>query len=427
MKKYVSERFGERYYHEKLDNGLNVYLMPKRDYSVSYVVLATKYGSLDNEFIPHNQSEYVKVPLGIAHFLEHKMFEMPSNIDINAMFAKIGADVNAYTTYDHTGYFFSTTRNLTEALNLLLDFVQIQGYTKESVEEEMGIIEQELLMYLDNPNIRLQIESFKTMYEKNLVREDIGGTTVSIKDINKELLDLCYENFYNPNNMCLVIVGKFDLKEILEVIKSNQVTSKYLNQQNIKRKYYVETKEVHQKYNEIMMDVIIPKVSVNLKLGYEELSIEELVKKDYAISALMYQEFDITSDFYQTAEKANIINNSFDFDVVLEETYGHITITTDTYQPQAFITEVVSRLKQMSKITVSRETFNRYKRITEAQILRKMNSVEYFGNMLIESHFHKIEMFKYLEMIKQLKYEDVLTVRKYFVEEAISVMVIKNQ
>lgn len=426
MKKYVSEHFREIYYHEKLDNGLNVYLMPKSDYSVSYAILATKYGSLDNEYIPHNQSEYVKVPLGIAHFLEHKMFEMPSNLDVNAMFAKIGADVNAYTTYDHTAYFFSTTRNLMEALNLLLDFVQTKGYTKESIEEERGIIEQELLMYLDNPNIRLQIESFKTMYEKNLVREDIGGTTASIIDINKELLDLCYENFYNPNNMCLVIVGKFNLEEIVKVIKNNQSNKNYLNQQNIKRKYYVETKEVYQKYNEITMDVIIPKVSVNLKLGYEELSIEELIKKDYAISALMYQEFDITSDFYQKAEKANIINNSFDFDVVLEETYGHITITTDTYQTQAFITEVVNCLKRMAKISISQETFNRYKRITEAQILRKMNSVEYLGNMLIESHFHKIEMFKHLEMIKQLKYEDVLTARKYFVEDAISVMVIKN-
>lgn len=426
MKKYVSEHFKETYYYEKIDNGLNVFLMPKDGFSVSYAVLTTKYGSLDNKFIPNNQSEYVELPLGIAHFLEHKMFEMPSKIDVNSLFAEIGADVNAYTTYDYTGYYFSTTRNLPKALNLLLDFVQTKGYTPESIEEERGIIEQELLMYLDDPNIRLQIEALKTMYQKNLVRDDIGGTISSIKNINMELLDLCYENFYTPYNMCLVVIGKFNLEEIVKIIKSNQNNKKYINQQDIKRKYYVETQEVYQKYNEITMDVMIPKVSVNLKLGYEALSIEKLIKKDYALSALMYQEFDITSDFYQKTENTNIINNSFDYDVVLEKTYGYITLTTDTYQPQVFITEVVNHLKKMSKIEVSQESFERYKKITEARILKKMNNVEYLGNVLIESYFDKIEMFRYLELIKELAYDDVLGVRKYFVEEAISVVVIKN-
>lgn len=424
MKKYISEHLQEEYYHEILDNGLNVYLMPKNDYSVSYAILATKYGSIDNEFIPYDSDDYVKVPLGIAHFLEHKMFEMPNNIDVNASFAKIGADVNAYTTYDHTGYFFSTTRNFAEALELLLDFVQTKGYTKSSISEEMGIIEQELLMYMDNPNVRLQIESLKTMYENNSIREDIGGTIHSIKEINKELLDLCYENFYHPHNMCLVIVGKFVLEEVLELIKSNQKNKTYSDIEDIKRKYYVETNQVFQKNKELNMDVSIPKVSINLKLGYENLTTKEVIKNDYALSALMYQEFDITSDFYKKAELDNIINNSFDYEIVVEDTYGHIIITTDTNYPQEFISMVIDKLKKMAQIDVSVESFERFKKITEAQILRKMNSVEYFGNMLIESHFHKLEMFESLKIIEKLNYIDVLNVQKYFKEEAISVVVI---
>ncbi|MBQ8292794.1 MAG: insulinase family protein [Bacilli bacterium] len=425
MKKYYSECLEETYFSDVLDNGLTIRLMPKKDYSVTYAVLAVKFGSLDNKFIPVNQNEFVEVPLGVAHFLEHKMFEMLNGEDVNNLFAEIGADVNAYTTYDHTGYFFSTTRNLKKALTLLLDFVMNKGYTPKSIEEEKNIIEQELLMYLDNPNIRLQVEALKTLYMENLVREDIGGTIQSVRKINKDILDLCYDNFYQPENMCLVLVGNFDKDEIYELLKEHQKNN-YGEKTSKDVKYYLETKEVNTKYQEIKMDVLIPKVSVNLKLECNNLTSRQLIVKDYALSALMFQEFDVTSDFYQKCLHDGIINNSFDFEIVVEKNYSHILVTSDTLYPERFIEAVKENFLRLKFVEISKESFNGYKKITEAQILRKMNNVEYFGNMLLESYFYDIELFDNLNIIKELTIDDVEMVRQYFEEDAISALVIKN-
>ncbi len=426
MKKFENKRYNETYFLEKLENGLTVILMPKNDYIMSYGMLTVKYGALDCEFsIPSFSKDY-QLPLGIAHFLEHKMFEKANDLDINEAFASIGADVNAYTTYTQTGYYFSTTRNFEKALEYLLDLVGSVGYSDKTIKEEMPIIEQELLMYLDDPNVRLGLEANKTMYQDNLVREDIGGTTSSIKQIDKKLLDLCYQLFYHPSNMILTLVGNFDLLRTIELIKENLQKINYHSPLLVSRKQYHESLKVCCSFREILMDVVMPKVSVNLKLGYQELSSYELIKLDYAISMLMHQNFDITSDFYCKAEAEGIINNSFDFDVSIEKDYRHITITTDTPSPEVFIKAIKSRLLKIKEEDVILEEFERYKKIACAQIIRKLNSIEYLGNVLTESQIYGLEFFEYLDIINKLTIEDVKKARTYFVEEAISVVIIKK-
>lgn len=426
MKKFNSEFYQETYFFKTLDNGLKVYIMPKKDYFTKYAFLVTKYGSIDSEFIPRNENKYVKVPYGIAHFLEHKMFESPSCEIISDEFASIGADVNAYTSYDYTVYYTSATKNFEQALNLLLDFVQTKGYTKKSIKSEVGIIEQELMMYLDDSGVIMENAVNNAMYYDNLVRIDIGGTIDSIKEITKEHLDLCYDTFYHPSNMGIVIVGDVNEEDILNLIENNQKAKTFLPPYEVKRKYYLEDNKVKEKSILINKDVLIPKVSVNVKLGYEALSSEELTIKDYALTCLMYQEFDITSNFYQQLLKEEIINESFAYDVTIDDTFGHINVYTNTDKVEEFIEKVKNHLLSLKDITVSKDSFETYKKINIARLLRRMNSIDSIGEMMVQSHLGNVEFFNDLEMIKKLTYDDVKKVRKYFIEDAITTVVMKN-
>ena len=427
MKKYYNDFYQETYFSKTLENGLKVYIMPKKGFYTKYAFLVTKYGSIDCEFIPRDKANFIKVPYGIAHFLEHKMFEMPNGEIVSDEFAEIGADVNAYTSYDYTVYYTSATKNFNEALNLLLDFVQTKGYTAESIEDERGIIEQELLMYLDDPGVIMENAVNNAMYNDNLVKIDIGGTVDSIKEITKEHLDLCYDTFYHPSNMGLVVVGDFDENEIMELIENNQNSKTFLPPYNINRKYYLEDYKVNSKKEIIQKDVLIPKVSVNIKLGYEKMTNEELTIKDYALTCLMYQEFDITSNFYQQLLKDEIINESFAYDVVIDDTFGHINVYTNTYKVDEFIERIKEHLISFKNIVVSKENLETYKKINIARLIRRMNSIDSIGEMMVQSHLGKIEFFKDLEMVKKLSYEDVMNARKYFKEEAMTTIVIKNK
>ena len=186
MKIIKNDFYNEVIYQETLENGLSVWLMPKKEYVQYSAIFMTNFGSFDTRFIPIGQSEYVDMPKGIAHFLEHKMFEMEDGIDATDIFSSMGIDANAYTSYDRTAYTINGTSNLDEAINLLLDFVQTPSFTTESIEKEKLIIEQELLMRLDNPYTIAHETVNKMMYEKNYYRNEVGGTLETIKEITKE-------------------------------------------------------------------------------------------------------------------------------------------------------------------------------------------------------------------------------------------------
>ena len=222
MIKFEEKKVNEKFFVEKLDNGLTVIVMPKKGFYKTYAVFSTKYGSQDLEFIPLNEKEYFKSPEGIAHFLEHKLFEKEECTDVANVFASLGADVNAYTTSTNTAYLFSTVDNVYESLETLIDFVQTPYFTDASIEKERGIIEQELLMYLDNPQNILYFATLKGLYKDNTVRNEIGGTVESIKDIDKELLYKCHETFYHPSNMVLVVVGNVNEEEVINFVKENK-------------------------------------------------------------------------------------------------------------------------------------------------------------------------------------------------------------
>lgn len=226
MNKTEYEQINETLYHEVLPNGLTVYLLPKNDYHKTYGLFSTNYGSIDNEFIPYGEKEKVKVPDGIAHFLEHKLFEKEDG-DVFQLFGKQGASANAFTSFTKTSYLFSTTDQVEKNLTTLIDFVQAPYFTEETVNKEKGIIGQEIQMYEDDPNWRMFFGILNNLYPTHPLHIDIAGTVESIDKITAQDLYTCYRTFYQPSNMVLFVVGKMEPEKLMKLIRENQEAKKF--------------------------------------------------------------------------------------------------------------------------------------------------------------------------------------------------------
>lgn len=427
LKKIASKKYKETIFSTTLPNGLRVYLMPKAGFSKTYGLFVTNYGSLDNEFIPLDGQEFKKVPAGIAHFLEHKVFELEGDKDASNLFAQLGADANAYTSFTETAYLFSTTSNVLEATKLLLDFVQNPHFTEESVEAEVGIIEQELKMYMDQPGSALMQGGLQMMYKENTIRNDIGGTLQSIKEITYQDLLTCYQTFYHPGNMIFVLVGNFDVDAALKTISENQAGKTFPPFKPIKRRYYLENNQVYQPFGEKQMAVIIPRTSVNLKIGYENLNALEIIKRDFLLQLVGDIYFSRGSDFYQQLKKDGIINNSFSFTSAVHELFGFLTLSCDTLQYEEFNKRIKEKLLQIRTTQIPKEDFERMKKVQLARMIRQMNSLEFWANIIHEAGFKDLSPFAIIQALEELQYEDLHLIQGFFVEKAIAVYQIMPQ
>lgn len=411
----------EQIYYEKLANGLRVYLVPKNNFNKTYAVFATKYGSIDNRFIPYGQSEYVTMPLGIAHFLEHKLFEMEDGIDAGVLLSNLGAQANAFTDYSKTAYLFSATSKVDECLNILLDFVQQPYFTDENVAKEQGIIEQELKMYMDVPREKLQLGLLKNMFQHHYINEDIGGTVESIKEITKEHLYTVYETFYHPSNMVLIIVGNIDPEKTLELIKNNQSKKEFKKTLEIKREYLCEDHIVYKKYGEAKMDILIPKVAIGVKLPYQNYNKDELLKFELMLKILLEETFGPSSDNYQEMLDLELINNTYSYNVFVDQTAGFIIISTDTLKDEEFVTYIKKKLLSLNKIRMTKDSFNKYRKVILGNFLKSLNYLDYIANSFVHYILKNSDSFKTIEIVEGLTYKNIKTLEQYFKKEAISV------
>ncbi|MCI9365120.1 MAG: insulinase family protein [Clostridia bacterium] len=256
MKTIENNKVKEKLYIEKLENGLTVMILPRKNVRKKYIICGPNFGSIDNNFIIPGEKESIKIPDGVAHFLEHKMFEQKSGINSLDTLTAIGVNANAYTTNDHTAYLYEATDNFYDALDEYMNYIQNPYYTDENVEKEKGIIAQEIKMYEDYPEWQVYLNAIKCMYKNFPIRLDIAGTVESISGITKEMLYKCYDNFYTPANMAMVICGDFEPEKILEEIKK-RITIKE-NKELPKRIYPNEPEEIAQKDIEVNMNLSNP-------------------------------------------------------------------------------------------------------------------------------------------------------------------------
>jgi predicted Zn-dependent peptidase len=399
MKLIESTNIKEKAYIEKLENGLTVIIIPKENTKKKYVIWGTHYGSIDNRFIMPKTGEEVFVPDGVAHFLEHKMFEQENGKNSLDVLMALGVDANAYTTNDHTAYLFETTNNFYEALDELMDYVQNPYFTDQNVEKEKGIIAQEIGMYDDDPGWQLYMNALDCMYKDNAVKIDIAGTVESISKIDKDVLYKCYNTFYNPSNMVLVVCGDFKPEEILQEIKNRLVKKE--EQGEIKRIYPATEKGINKKYKEGQMQVSKP----IFLIGFKDENLEkDKVKRHIAIEVLLNMLVGKSSALYQKMYNEGLLLAPLDIDYEFTDNYAHVMLTGQSKEPQKIQEELIKEIEKL-KNNMDDEYFKRIKKKVYGDYVVEYNNVSDIARMFLSDYFKGINSFDYIEQYNTVTIE----------------------
>lgn len=407
MKTIEFKQLDETLFYKQLPNGLDVYILPKKGFSKTFVTFTTKYGSIDRTFVPIGESEPITVPDGIAHFLEHKMFEKEDG-DVFQQFSESGASANAFTSFTRTAYLFSATDHIYKNTETLLNFVQEPYFTPETVNKEKGIIGQEITMYDDQPDWRLYFGAIENMYHTHPVKIDIAGTIESIDKITADHLYTCYNTFYHPSNMLLFVVGNIDPTEMMAFIEQNQGKKEFKEPSDIQRHFEEEPTDVAVKSRELRMDVQKPKVYVGLKAKQTNLSGEEMLKHELSVQIALECLYGRASDFYTDVYENGLIDESFAYDFSLEKGYGFALLGSDSNNPD----QLADKIKEVINNAGSLLTENSVERVKRKKIgfyLRALNSMEFIANQFTRYKFNDMNLFDAVPVIEKLTPQDIKT------------------
>ena len=419
MKKQIFEGFGEESYVKAvLDNGLEIYIMEKPQYSSSYAIYGTHYGSIDTKF-SKNGSEMITVPEGIAHYLEHKLFEGEDG-DAFSKYAKTGASANAFTSFDRTCYLFSCSDNFYENLDILLSFVQSPYFTKENVEKEQGIIGQEIRMYDDNPGWRVMFNLLKGMYHNHPVRIDIAGTVESIAQIDADLLYKCYETFYNPANMFICLVGNIDTDKTLKQIESSIIDREPVE---ITRGEFDEPQTIVKPYVEQRLAVNTPMFGLGFKQKIN--SPYRRLKSKVCVDLLLQLICGDASPLYARLMNEGLINDDFDSEYFNGNGYAAVIFEGESCDPERVANEIKAEINRLREEGVSKKLFSAVKCAMYGDMVRRFNSVENLTMSLTECAINDYSLFDEIKMVKSVSYDDVMKRFDIFDDENAVLSVIK--
>lgn len=405
MVEHSYEKLNERYYSVKHQSGLDIYFFPK-DFATSYALFGTKYGSVDNTFRTTPFEDYTKVPDGIAHFLEHKMFESEDGEDLFEKFARVGASANAYTSYLSTMYLFSCTENFGEALEILLTGITSPHFTKENVEKEKGIIAQEIRMYEDNVHDACYNGLLSAMYASNNVRIPIAGSIESISQITPEILYKCYDTFYNLNNMCLCVCGNIDPDEVIAVCdkvlkKASEVNIESLTSRN------TEPSEVSLPRFTKKMQVSKPIFSIGIKDTNISSDAAQRRKKLVTMELLASCLFGDSSNFSLSLYEEGLTRNLISPYVTHNAAFSFIELHGESEEPE----EVFDRFKEYLKKTktegIREDVFTRVLRSSYGDLLGIFDSVENIANEFLTFIMKGFDIFDYIKTFEQITIDDI--------------------
>ena len=402
MKIIENSNVKEKLYIEKMENGLTVMFVPKTGIQKKYMIWGTNYGSNDNKFIVPGESEETEVPNGVAHFLEHKLFEQPNGTNSLDTLTALGVNANAFTTNDHTAYLFECTNNFYPAMDELMDYVQHPYFTDENVEKEKGIIGQEIKMYDDYPDWKVYLNALKIMYHKNPIKIDVAGTVETISHIDKEILYKCYKTFYHPSNMIMVIVGDFEPEKIFEEVKKRLVEN--INKGEIKRINPTEEESIVESRIEDKFEVSMPLYTIGIKDKLET-DKRKLVKKDLAIEILLNIILGKSSETYQKLYKEGIIFGEQGLSYEYGREYAHILISGQSTNPDKVYEKFKNTVKQLKENGINQKDFERLKKMVYGRYIREYNDVSDIARMFLTDALKGICSFDYLEEIEGITVE----------------------
>ena len=386
----------EKIYKEELENGLVVIIIPKKTRK-KYISWSTNYGSIDNKFYAPGEDKLTVVPDGIAHYLEHKLFEQRDGTNSLDTLCALGVDANAYTTNDHTAYLYECTENFDEALVEFMDYVQNPYFTDENVEKERGIIGQEIMMYDDYPEWALYMNAMKAMYKNNEINIDVAGTQETIAEIDKEKLYKIYNSFYVPGNMIMVLAGDYNPEETIEKIKNNMIMNKEVSL--ARRVYNEEPNEIVEKYAEKAMDISMPCALIGFKDN--DLSSNK-VKKDIAIeiigSILLSKSSKTFEELYEEGKIFSEPSLQYEF----SKTFAHVMIQFQSHNIQDVINKIQNNLEELKISGINKEDFERSKKKLYGELVKSYSEASNVATAMIADYFKGIDTFEYIEEFKNI-------------------------
>lgn len=426
MKILDCTKIKEKAYIEELDNGLKVIVVPKPETNKKYVIWGTNFGSNDNRFIYPETDEEVIVPDGVAHFLEHKMFEQPDGTNSLDKLMALGLEANAYTTNDHTAYLFECSDDSAfyAGLDELMDYVQSPYYTDQNVEKEKGIIGQEIMMYDDDPGFQLYLDTLKCLYTKNPIRIDIAGSIETIAGIHPDILYKCYNTFYNPSNMVLVVCGNFEPNEILGEIKKRLKPSKNIGK--ITRIFDEEPDGIFQKYMEKEMSVSMPIFMIGVK--DKIVASEERVKRHMAIEIILGLIIGKSSSLYKNLYENKNVFGEVDFEYEFSKRYAHVLVSGQSNNPQLVQDMLITEIEKLKREQINEADFERVKRKVYGDFVTEFNDVGSISRMFLSDSIKEVNSFDYVDKYDEITPEYVANIlNEVFVEDHMALSVIKGK
>lgn len=432
----VFDCLNEKIYTEKLENGLRVIIIPKKGSIKKYAAYATHFGSLNYQFKLNNTNEMITVPDGVAHFLEHKLFEQEDGVNALDKLTKMGANPNAYTSFNHTSYLFECTNDFEKVLKALIQFVQNPYLTEENVEKEKGIIGQEIQMYDDDPSWQLFFGLTNSLYGNHAITKDIAGTIESISHITPEVLYQCYDTFYDPSNMVLVVCGDVNVEETLKIIKEDTKPQKIFSE--IDRFYGEEKEKISKERNEKQMDVSIPMFS----LGFKDISCTEKKKADFPEMVTETMKYDIAmqiilelivgegTKLYEELYNEGLVTKELSTEFSAEEDYAFSSISGETKNPDKVVGKILDKIAEYKVNGFDIAEINRAKKMLYGRFVRSFEDVSTIANMFVNDFFRGVNSAFYPEVYREIDkeyIEKVMNTHFDFNQKAVSIILPKSE
>ena len=386
------------------ESGLKVILIKKEGFKKNYATFSTKYGSVNTQFVVPGENEVTHVTPGIAHFLEHKVFEQPDGSNAFNDFSKYGANANAFTSFGVTNYLFSCTDYFFENLEILLNFVQTPYFTEENVEKEKGIIAQEIKMYEDDAEQTCMYNCLEAMYEKHPVRINIAGGVEDIMKTTPELLYKCYKTFYHPSNMALICVGNIDEDKLWECVEKN--IKPVPSQEKITQVFPTEGKNVYKSRIEAEFDIPTPMFMIGFKDNSTGGCSEEILKREVLTTCLLRTLFGRSSSFYEKLYEEGIINKTFSAFYEYEESCGYAAFFGESEKIDELKVRIFETVSEAKNKGIDKESFERAKKVLCGQFMAVLDKVESLGNEFMMAYHKGVNLFDYADVCKSLTLED---------------------
>lgn len=405
----VCNELDEQTYKTILKNGLEVYICKKKGFKKKIGMFGTKYGSVINDFVDITTNERIKVPDGIAHFLEHKLFEQEGANALD-LFSKIGISSNAYTTFDHTVYFFETMDKFNEGIELLIKLVKTPYFTEENVQKEQGIIAQEIKMYDDDPCFSVYFNALRAMYNTNPVRIDIAGTVKSISHITKDYLYTCYNTFYSPQNMFIVIIGDVDVEATINLIENNiKLYEKDYdtNQNRAKIETFSEKEEpnIAEKVIDKRMDIYMPQICIGYKLDI--VKGKDIIKRSIICDVISDLYFSKMTPFFEKEYEKGLLSDVPNLSYEGTSTFAHVILMASATNIDKLKADIIKYLEEIKNTDIDNKMFELIKRKKIGELIRRADNLNVSYRRIIESSLCNFDIYEDVNILKNLNKEDI--------------------